>query len=57
MKAARGEKRKLVEAFEEEIAEREEAVRGKAEGIDKTLEDLKNEGQTMMAGKNMDLEA
>ena len=57
MRAARGAKRKLVEAFEEEIAQREEAVRGKAEGIERTLEDLKQEGQTMMAGKDMDLEA
>ncbi|KAM7191060.1 Extracellular mutant protein 11 domain containing protein [Naviculisporaceae sp. PSN 640] len=57
MKTARRDKRKLVEQFEEEIARREEAVRVKAEGIDKTLVDLKEEGQTMMAGKDMELDS
>ncbi|KAK3687271.1 extracellular mutant protein 11-domain-containing protein [Podospora appendiculata] len=56
MKKARKEKRKVIEQFEGEIAAREEAVRGKIENIGRTLEDLKQEGQTMMAGKEMDLE-
>jgi len=45
-----------VEKFEAEIATREEAVRGKMEGIARTLEDLKHEGQSMMEGKQMELE-
>lgn len=56
MKTARKNKRRLVAQFEEEISAREEAVRGKIEGIGRTLEDLKQEGQTMMEGKDMDLE-
>ncbi|KAK4218603.1 extracellular mutant protein 11-domain-containing protein [Rhypophila decipiens] len=56
MKTARRDKRKLVEQFEDEISRREEAVRVKAEGIDKTLVDLKVEGQTMMAGKEMEID-
>lgn len=56
LKSARRQKRKLVEDFEEEIAKREEAVRGKVEVIEKTLEELKQEGQTMMAGKDVELE-
>ncbi|KAH8884782.1 hypothetical protein GQ53DRAFT_619569, partial [Thozetella sp. PMI_491] len=53
MKAARKEKRKVVGEFENEIATREEAVRGKIEGIEHTLLELKEEGQTMMEGKDV----
>ncbi|KAK3319282.1 extracellular mutant protein 11-domain-containing protein [Apodospora peruviana] len=56
LKNARRAKRKLVEKFEDEIAQREEAVRIKVEGIGRTLEDLKEEGQTMMKGKETELE-
>ncbi|KAK0701658.1 extracellular mutant protein 11-domain-containing protein [Lasiosphaeria miniovina] len=56
MKKARRNKRKLIQSFEGEVAAREEAVRVKIEGIGRTLEDLKQEGQTMMQGKDMDLE-
>ena len=55
-KKARRAKRQLVQQFEAEISAREEAVRSKIEGIGRTLEDLKQEGQTMMSGKDMDLE-
>ncbi|GAB1316716.1 hypothetical protein MFIFM68171_06926 [Madurella fahalii] len=55
-KKARKAKRQLVQQFETEIAAREEAVRVKIEGIGRTLEDLKQEGQTMMQGKDMDLD-
>jgi len=56
MKNARREKRKLIQNFEDEISAREEAVRGKIEGIGKTLEELKEEGKAMMAGKEADAE-
>ncbi|KAK4226190.1 extracellular mutant protein 11-domain-containing protein [Podospora fimiseda] len=56
IKKARKAKRTLMTQFEEEISAREEAVRGKIEGIGKTLEELKQEGQTMMQGKDTDLE-
>lgn len=56
IKKARKAKRTLMTQFEDEIAAREEAVRVKTEGIGKTLEELKQEGQTMMEGKDMDLE-
>jgi hypothetical protein len=45
-----------VQQFEEEVAAREEAVRSKIEGIGRTLEELKQEGQTMMEGKEVDVE-
>ncbi|KAK0645534.1 extracellular mutant protein 11-domain-containing protein [Cercophora newfieldiana] len=57
MRKARRAKRQLVEGFEVDIAMREEAVRGKMEGIAKTLEELKEGGQTMMEGRDTDLEA
>ncbi|KAK4202847.1 extracellular mutant protein 11-domain-containing protein [Triangularia verruculosa] len=55
-KKARKSKRQLIAQFEDEISAREEAVRGKIEGIGRTLEDLKHEGQNMMQGKDTDLE-
>ncbi|KAK1752078.1 extracellular mutant protein 11-domain-containing protein [Echria macrotheca] len=57
IRKGRREKRQMVERFEAEVAAREEAVRGKTEGIAKTLADLREEGQTMMEGKDMDLDA
>ena len=56
LKQARRAKRLLVRRFEDEVAAREEAVRGKMEGIERTLEDLKQEGQTMMEGKDVEVE-
>ncbi|KAK4240358.1 extracellular mutant protein 11-domain-containing protein [Achaetomium macrosporum] len=56
LKQARKAKRQLVQQFEDEIAAREEAVRSKIDGIGRTLEDLKQEGQTMMQGKDVDVE-
>lgn len=56
IKDARRAKRKMVEEFEVEVAEREGAVRGKIEKIGRTLENLKEEGRTMMQGKETDLE-
>ncbi|KAK4189289.1 hypothetical protein QBC35DRAFT_493693 [Podospora australis] len=56
MKQARKAKRQLMQQYEEEISAREEAVRGKIENIGRTLDDLKQEGLSMMQGKDMDLE-
>ncbi|KAI0489891.1 extracellular mutant protein 11-domain-containing protein [Xylaria cf. heliscus] len=50
-KEARKEKRDIVNAFENEIAEREEAVRNKIHGIGQTLAELKTEGEGMMLNK------
>jgi len=55
MKVARRGKREMMVKFEAEVAAREEAVRGKIEGIGRTLQDLKQEGQTMMQGKDVDV--
>ena len=55
MRKVRRVKREITIKFEAEIAAREEAVRGKMEGIDRTLGDLKQEGQTMMKGKDIDV--
>ncbi|KAI0132249.1 extracellular mutant protein 11-domain-containing protein [Xylariales sp. AK1849] len=54
LKDARRAKRDLVDGFETEIAEREEAVRRKIHGIGQTLENLKSEGQVLMEGKELD---
>ncbi|KAI1386468.1 extracellular mutant protein 11-domain-containing protein [Hypoxylon trugodes] len=51
---ARRTKRTMMEGFENEIAERGEAVRNKIQGIDVTLSDLKSEGEGMMVGKEFD---
>ncbi|KAK4040751.1 extracellular mutant protein 11-domain-containing protein [Parachaetomium inaequale] len=56
LRQARKTKRGLVQQFEEEVAAREEAVRGKIEGIGRTLEELREEGMTMMEGKDVDVE-
>ncbi|KAI3332126.1 hypothetical protein HD806DRAFT_518931 [Xylariaceae sp. AK1471] len=53
-KEARKNKRDMVNEFENEIAEREEAVRNKIQGIGQTLADLKAEGEGMMLGKEFD---
>lgn len=50
-KEARREKRTIIEAFENEIAAREEAVRNKIQSIGQTLASLKTEGEDMMVGK------
>ncbi|GAP82599.2 hypothetical protein SAMD00023353_0101360 [Rosellinia necatrix] len=52
-KEVRQEKRNIVNVFENEIAEREEAVRTKIHGIGQTLTDLKTEGEDMMLGKEL----
>jgi len=55
LKTARKEKREIVTQFEKEINAREEAVRNKMEGIGRTLKELKQEGQSMMSGKDVDV--
>lgn len=54
MKDARQSKRKMVESFEAEISNREEAVRYKKESIDRRLLKLKQDGDAMMRGKELD---
>ncbi|KAL7627674.1 hypothetical protein AAE478_001867 [Parahypoxylon ruwenzoriense] len=53
-KDARQTKRVLMAGFENEIADRGEAVRNKIQGIDQTLSELKSEGEGMMLGKEFD---
>lgn len=55
IKAARREKRKIVARFEEQISAREDIVRGRMENIERTLASLKQEGEGMMKGKEVDL--
>lgn len=55
LKTARKEKRAMVAQFENEINAREEAVRNKMECIGRTLKELKQEGQSMMLGKDVDV--
>jgi hypothetical protein len=54
LRDARRAKRQLIDDFETEIAEREEAVRSKIHGIGQTLEELKSEGEILMKGKELD---
>ncbi|KAI1852695.1 hypothetical protein JX266_002236 [Neoarthrinium moseri] len=54
LKDARKAKRKLVDDFEAEIAEREEAVRVKIHGIGQTLNELRSEGEVMMKNKELE---
>ncbi|KAK4142358.1 extracellular mutant protein 11-domain-containing protein, partial [Dichotomopilus funicola] len=56
LRKARRAKRRLVQQFEDEVAAREEAVRGKMEGIARTLEELREDGRLMMEGKEVDVE-
>ncbi|KAK6827862.1 hypothetical protein PG987_011203 [Apiospora arundinis] len=49
LREARQAKRQMIDAFENEVAEREDAVRHKISGIDKTLVDLKSEGAKLMS--------
>ncbi|KAI4869557.1 extracellular mutant protein 11-domain-containing protein [Hypoxylon rubiginosum] len=51
---ARRSKRAMVESFENEIADRDDAVRSKIQGIDKTLTEFKREGEGMMVGKEIE---
>ncbi len=55
MRARRHEKRTLVAAFEAEIAERENTVRTKVENIERTLDELKQEGEVMMRGREVEM--
>ncbi|RYP25163.1 hypothetical protein DL765_000044 [Monosporascus sp. GIB2] len=48
IKEARQSKRATVESFENEIAEREDAVRNKTHGISRRLAELKSEGEDLM---------
>ncbi|CAK7562838.1 MAG: hypothetical protein SEPTF4163_000694 [Sporothrix epigloea] len=48
-------KRRRMADFEAEISEREKTVRLKAESIERTLGDLRHEGEGMMRGKVVDL--
>jgi hypothetical protein len=54
LRDARKTKRKMVDEFEDEIAEREEAVRNKIINIGQTLDELRNEGEVMMKGKALE---
>ncbi|ETS83333.1 hypothetical protein PFICI_05209 [Pestalotiopsis fici W106-1] len=54
LKDARRDKRNLVDQFETEIAEREDAVRNKMSSIDQTLGEFRNETKTMMANKQLE---
>ncbi|KAI1142393.1 extracellular mutant protein 11-domain-containing protein [Hypoxylon sp. FL0543] len=54
LREARRMKRRMIEDFENEIAERDEAVRNKIQGIDRTLAELRSEGEGMMLGKEFD---
>lgn len=54
MKEARQAKRAMVEKFETEVSNREEAVRLKKESIDRKLSKLKNDSHAMMKGKELD---
>ncbi|KAF7523895.1 hypothetical protein G7054_g11625 [Neopestalotiopsis clavispora] len=54
LKDARRDKRKLVDQYEAEIAEREDAVRQKMSSIDKTLGDFRSETKSMMANKQLE---
>jgi hypothetical protein len=54
LRDARKAKRKLVDDFEGEIAEREDAVRNKMYGIDQTLNELRSEGEVMMKNKELE---
>ena len=47
-------KRRTMAAFEAEITERENTVRHKAESIERTLGDLRNEGEGMMRNRVVD---
>ncbi|KAI0171766.1 extracellular mutant protein 11-domain-containing protein [Hypoxylon sp. FL1284] len=53
-KRARQSKRAMIENFENEIANRGDAVRTKIQGIDKTLTEFKREGEGMMVGKDFE---
>lgn len=53
MKEARQNKRRIVHAFEAEIAYREEAVRRKADTIDQKLGKMKQDGQRVVADKDI----
>ncbi len=55
VRTSRNTKRKLVTEFEAEIADREKTVRSKAESIDRTLEELKKEGEVMMRGRDVEM--
>jgi hypothetical protein len=53
LKEARQSKRAMVEKFETEIANREEAVRLRTENISKKLEKIKHKGEDMLADKDI----
>lgn len=54
MRDARQAKRKMVDAFELEVSNREEAVRHKKGSIDRRLSKLRQDGDAMMKGKELD---
>ncbi|KAJ9132557.1 hypothetical protein NKR23_g11159 [Pleurostoma richardsiae] len=54
MKQARQAKRQMADKYEEEIAARAEAVRIRTEGVERTLKDLKKDGEVMMKGKEVE---
>ena len=54
MKESRRFKRVMVERYETEISNREEAVRNKIDGIGRTLAGLRKDGEGMMKGKEIE---
>ena len=54
LRAARQEKRKMVESFENEIAQREADVRSKTESINETLAGLRSEGGRMVRSRGLE---
>lgn len=54
MKEARQAKRRMVEQFEKEVSNREEAVRYKKDNLDRKLSKLKNDSSAMMMDKELD---
>lgn len=54
LRAARQEKRRMVESFENEIAKREADVRSKTENINDTLAGLRSEGGRMVRSRGLE---
>lgn len=54
MKEARQAKRKMVEQYETEVSTREEAVRKKKDHLERKLSKLRNDGESMLKGKDAD---
>lgn len=55
LKAARQERRRVFERFENEIHAREAVVKGRIDAIGQTLGSMREEGQMLMRGKHVDI--